>query len=134
MSSNSESEAQSLETAIHRINTSNYDDALTICRNLIAANPEDCPVIAKAHLIAGHAYLLLGQLELSEQELRAGLQLDPSLAQGYIDLGFIFSKRKLHAEAISYYKRAKESSLVLQRDFTFKTPALWAEFTFKVTL
>jgi ABC-type microcin C transport system permease subunit YejE len=24
--------------------------------------------------------------------------------------------------------------LVLQRDFTFKTPALWAEFTFKVTL
>ena len=109
MSSISDSDArQSLAIAINKVNENAYKDSLVICKNLIAAEPEDRQLVAKAHLIAGRAYLLLKQIEASEQELKIGLQLDPSQAQGYADLGMIRIQQKLYSEAINYLRKGRE--------------------------
>ncbi len=112
MSVFSESDAQrSLFIAVEKLDKGAYDDSIVICRDLLATigELEDRQLAAQAHLVAGRAYLLLGQFELSTQELKMGLQLDPSQTQGYVDLGTISSKRKLHAEAIAYYRKALEN-------------------------
>lgn len=105
----SESNArQSLAMAIDKVNENAYGEALAICRNLIASEPEDRQLVAKAHLVAGRAYRLLRQLEASERELKMGLQLDDSQAQGYADLGMICIHQKRYSEAISYLRTARE--------------------------
>ncbi len=102
-------DAHSLSMAMEKLNAGAYDESITICKSLIAAQPEQ-QLVAIAHLAIGHAHLLQGQLEASEQELKTGLQLDASQAQGYVDLGLIYIKRRLHTEAISYLKKAQECS------------------------
>jgi tetratricopeptide (TPR) repeat protein len=111
MLSTSENDAQqSLSMAIKKLNAGAYDESINICKNLIATKPE-IQVAAVAHLAIGHAYLLLRQFEASEQELKAGLQLDASQAQGYVDLGLIYIRRRFRPEAISYLRKAQECSV-----------------------
>ncbi len=101
---------QNLLTAIDKLTRGAYEDSIAICRNLINAEPENHQLTAKAHLVMGRAYLMLKQFEISEQELKMGLQLDASQAQGYVDLGLTHLQRKHYAEAFSYLRRAQEYS------------------------
>jgi tetratricopeptide (TPR) repeat protein len=99
---------QNLSAAINKLTEGDFDNSLFICRNLITAHPEDSQLVAKAHLVAGRAYLFLRQFDASEQELKLGLKLDASQAPGYIDLALICMKRRLHSEAVNYLKQAQE--------------------------
>ncbi len=78
--------------------------ALEITKVLLSTQPEN----AAALLIQSTAHLMLGDLEVGEQELDRALQLDPALRQGWLNRAALSMAASDYPAALAAFEQARQ--------------------------
>ncbi len=114
-----------LETAIREFESANYGSALTLLKEVLAAEPQN----AEAQRFLALTYFRLAQYDEAEQAARAFLRLRPTDADGHFQLGLILKSRgksddarKAFGSALEYDSKHAQAFQELTRLNEFSTP------------
>ncbi|MCR8923160.1 sulfotransferase [Dasania sp. GY-MA-18] len=88
--------------AIEYLNTGKAQKAIDLCLRAIERNNEDVNMIA----LLGAIYLQINDIEKAERNLKQAIDLAPTFAKPYEDLGILMVTEERFDEALSYLEKA----------------------------